>query len=45
MAHTLVAVATTKDFDFTSMTLGQLQNFEMPFEFHITAITQVVGTI
>jgi len=41
--HTIVAPATGKLFDFTSMSLEQLQRFEIPLNFTISAIIPVHG--
>lgn len=41
--HTVVAPAISKPFDFKTMSLPELQRFEMPLSFTLGAITQVHG--
>ena len=41
--HTIVASASGKNFDFTSMTLAELQRFEIPIDFTIPAILPIHG--
>ena len=41
--HSLLAAPAALEFDFTTMTLGQLQKFELPFSFVVTGMAQLHG--
>jgi len=42
--HSLLAAPAALEFDFTAMTLGQLQKFELPFSFVVTGMAQLHGS-